>query len=104
MIEIKSDKTTAEIISHIKSLLRIGDAEQDALLEALLEDAYAFAVAYSGQEAIPSSALSRMVSEDYSKAHGVSSRTRAGMREDYESGYSASVIASLNSIKRLRCV
>lgn len=104
MLEIKSDKTVTEIISHTKSLLRITDAEQDALLEALLEDAYAFAVEYSGQEAIPSGALSRMVSEDYSKSYGILSRTRAGMREDYENGYSPSVITALNSIRRLRCV
>lgn len=104
MAEIKSDKAATEIISHTKSLLCITDTEQDARLEALLEQAYSFASAYSSSPIIPSTVLSRMICEDYSKPNGVSSRSVGGIREDYQGGYSSIVISTLNSLKRLRSV
>ncbi len=103
-MEIRSDKTKSEIISVVKTLLSVTDGEKDTLLEALLENAYSLAVAFTNAETIPSPLLTRMVCEDYSKDSGIVKKTRAGMSEEYINGYSASVISFLRSLKRLRVI
>ena len=101
-MEIKSDKERAEIISFAKILLRIADAERDSLLDSLLEGAYSVACAMTGRDEIPSSLLTRMVCEDFSKTDGVSSVSRGGMKEDYLDGYSKTVLSHIRSLRKLK--
>ena len=39
-MQIRSDKSKSEILSHTKALLLISNEEKDPLLEALIDDAY----------------------------------------------------------------
>lgn len=103
-MQIQSDRPEKEILSHIKALLLITDGERDSALLALLEDAYTFAVSYTGNAIIPSALLSRMVCEDYSKTQGVTRRAVSSMSEEYINGYSKSVITLLNGARRLKAV
>lgn len=103
-MEIKTDKEVTELISQIKLLLRISDTGQDALLNALLENAYHFAVSYTLSEEIPSAVLSRMVCEDFNRGTGVVKRARGGMSEEYAEGYSNTVLGSLMSLRRVRVI
>ncbi len=103
-MEIKSDKSTLDIISQVKSLLLITDEEKDAHLYALLENAYEFAVVYTAKNVIPSGVLCRMVCEDFSRPSGVTKKSRASMSEEYMSSYSPIVKTLLNGMRKLRAV
>lgn len=103
-MEIKSDKSTLDIISQIKTLLLITDGEKDALINALLENAYDFAVVYTAKDVIPSGVLCRMVCEDFSRPSGVLKKSRASMSEDYMDSYSPSVKTLLNGMRSLRAI
>ena len=46
----------AEYLDKLKRRLRIGDTEQDELLEDLITDAQAFAAGYTGRDPLPDSA------------------------------------------------
>lgn len=103
-MEIKSDKAKLDIISQIKQLLLITDEEKDAVLNALLENAYDFAVVYTAKDVIPSGVLCRMVCEDFSKPAGVTKKARASMSEEYISGYSSAVKVLLNGMRKLKAI
>lgn len=103
-MEIKSDKERLDIISETKALLLITDEEKDARLSILLEGAYSFARAYTGSEQIPSSVLCRMLCEDYSRAPAITKKTRAGMSEEYISGYSTAVLSLLNGMRKIKAL
>jgi hypothetical protein len=51
----------SEYLDKLKRRLRIGDAEQDALLEDLITDAAAFAEGYTGRSPLPDAADSAIV-------------------------------------------
>lgn len=101
-MEIKSNRTSEELLSSVKILLSIKGGERDTLLSTLLEDAYSIAVSVTGREEIPSTLLTRMVCEDYSKADGVAKIARAGMSEEYLNGYSNTVLAYLRSLRKIK--
>ena len=104
-MQIKSDRASSEILTHLKALLLINDEEKDSLLLALLENAYAFACAYCGAEQIPSAILVRMVCEDYSRGmSGATKRVRGGMSEEYESGYDRDIRALLSSLRKIKAL
>lgn len=103
-MEIKSDKSKSEIISVAKILLSVTDGEKDALLEALLENAYAYAVGFTGCETIPSNLLVKMMCEDFSKSNGVTKKSRAGMSEEYIDGYGKTTVAYLKSIRKIKAL
>lgn len=101
-MQIRSDKSKSEILSHTKALLLISNEEKDPLLEALIDDAYSYAVSYTGVEEIPSSLICRMTCEDYSKTSGVAKKSRASMSEEYIDGYSSSVRSLLNGMRKIK--
>ncbi len=103
-MEIKSDKSRLDIISQVKHLLLIDDEEKDSLIGALLDGAYEFASVYCAKDVIPSGILCRMVCEDFARPSGIKKKSRASMSEEYESGYSATVKALLNGMRRLKTV
>lgn len=103
-MEIKSDKSRLDIISQVKHLLLIDDGEKDSLIGALLDGAYEFASIYCAKDVIPSGILCRMVCEDFARPSGIKKKSRASMSEEYESGYSATVKALLNGMRRLKTV
>ncbi len=51
----------SEYVDKLKRRLRIGDTEQDALLEDLITDAAMFAQGYTGRETLPEGAGSAIV-------------------------------------------
>ena len=103
-MEIISDRTKSEIISLTKILLSVTDGERDALLEALLENAYAFALGFTGCEKIPSNLLMKMVCEDFARGNGVTKKSRAGMSEEYIDGYGKTTVAYLKSIRKIKAL
>jgi hypothetical protein len=103
-MEIKSDKSRLDIISQVKHLLLIDDGEKDSLLNALLDNAYEFAIVYCAKDVIPSGILCRMVCEDFARPSGIKKKSRASMSEEYESGYSSTVRTLLNGMRRLKTV
>ncbi len=103
-MEIKSDKSSVDIVSLVKLLLCITDAEKDSLIYALLENAYSYACDFTHADKIPSSVLAKMVCEDLSRASGVIKRARAGMSEEYTNGYSESVLSQLRALRGLRAL
>ncbi|MBQ7411691.1 MAG: hypothetical protein IJW10_02145 [Clostridia bacterium] len=101
-MEIKSNRTSEELLSSVKILLSINGGEKDTLLSTLLEDAYSIAVSVTGREEIPSTLLTRMVCEDYSRTDGIAKIARAGMSEEYLNGYSNTVLAYLRSLRKIK--
>ncbi|MBQ2810481.1 MAG: phage head-tail connector protein [Clostridia bacterium] len=102
-MQILSDRAPSEIITHIKALLLITGEEKDSLLLALLEDAYAYAVAYTGVSTIPSAILSKMVCEDFSRgSSGAIKKSRGSASEEYPNGYSSATLALLSANRKIK--
>ena len=97
--------TTSEMLTKLKTRVNVSDDKQDDKLNAILDEAEAQVLDYTGRDETTDRMQVWVVALAINKwnqegAEGVTQRTEGGVAETYDSGMPAHIASGLNKYRR----